>query len=163
MSCTYASVEIQRTPDFRIFKRCLFYDKPCSEVRAAKMCPLMKRGTAAQPPAPTSRVPAADRAVLSDELQRIDSIPVKTGVTGRREADRREATEKTEAPQPKGPSDAELLRAELSDFISILEAKEPKQEIPTPRQTPAPNRAAPKRTTPRRTIADKKLKSNQTT
>jgi hypothetical protein len=126
MACTYASVEIQRTPELRVFKKCLFYDKTCAEVRASRMCPLLRRAAPEQPPAPTMGAPATDKDVLSDELRRIDSIPVTTGGVRPREVGTTETPKKTEELKPEGPSDAELLKAELSDFMNKIETKQEK-------------------------------------
>nr|MDO8100682.1 hypothetical protein [Candidatus Njordarchaeota archaeon] len=138
MACTYASVEIQRTPELRVFKKCLFYDKTCAEVRASRMCPLLRRAAREQPLAPTIGAPATDRDVLSDELRRIDSIPVTTGQIRSRETGRIETPKKIEEPKPEGPSDAELLKAELSDFMNKIETKREKPS--TPKRTAARKR-----------------------
>lgn len=136
MACTYASVEIQRTPELRVFKKCLFYDKTCAEVRASRMCPLLRRAAPEQPLAPTMIAPTSDRDVLSDELRRIDSIPVTTGAVRPREIGRTETPKKIEEPKPEGPSDTELLKAELSDFMNKIETFEAKKQKPeTTRRT----------------------------
>ena len=128
MACTYASVEIQRTPELRVFKKCLFYDKTCAEVRASRMCPLLRRAAPEQPLAPAMGAPETDRDVLSDELRRIDSIPVTTGAIRPREESRAGTSKKSEETKPAGPSDAELLKAELSDFMNKIDMKKEKPE-----------------------------------
>jgi hypothetical protein len=128
MSCTYASVEIQRTPELRVFKKCLFYDKTCAEVRAARMCPLLRRATPEQAPPTILEVPKTERDVLNDELKRIDSIPITSGEIRARDATRTEARKKIEETKPQGPSDSDMLKAELSDFMNKIDMKKEKPE-----------------------------------
>ncbi|WXG45310.1 MAG: hypothetical protein WED05_01060 [Candidatus Atabeyarchaeum deiterrae] len=128
MACTYSSVEIQRSPELRVLKKCMFFDKPCAEIRAAKKCPLINRATRpAERPTPTSGRQTGYSDVLNEELQKFESIPAVGGEFKSGEEAAARAGRAAEKPQvTRGPSDAELLEAELSDFMDKFGAKSEK-------------------------------------
>jgi hypothetical protein len=130
MACTYSSIEIQREPEFRVFKKCLFYNLPCAEVRGSKKCPLLKSLASGPLIAGASQPRGDEKEALSEELRRFDNIPAvggDYGATAKSSAAKPAKTAKTEpirAATP--PSDVDLLRAELSDFMDKIEPKKEK-------------------------------------
>jgi hypothetical protein len=129
MACTYSSIEIQRTPEFRVYKKCMFYDRPCAEVRGAGKCPLLKH-TTAEEAVKIAPAPRDDRAVLNEELQRFDGIPSVGGEFKSPEGARVPRTERIEKAKPEAAtSEVELLKAELSDFMEKIETKREKPTV----------------------------------
>ena len=137
MACTYSSIEIQREPEFRVFKKCLFYNLPCAEVRGSKRCPLLK-STASGPAIAGAPQPRGDeKEALSEELRRFDNIPAvggDYGATSRTPKIKPEKTESIKAVTPQ--SDVDLLRAELSDFMDKIEPKKEKAGTSKKKETP---------------------------
>ncbi|WXG42673.1 MAG: hypothetical protein WED04_00965 [Promethearchaeati archaeon SRVP18_Atabeyarchaeia-1] len=130
MACTYSSIEIQREPEFRVFKRCLFYNLPCAEVRGSKKCPLLRRTSSGPAIAGAPATRGDEKEVLNEELRQFDNIPAVGGEYGATGRAPKEATEKTEKINVVAPrSDVDLLRAELSDFMDKMESKKEKPAI----------------------------------
>lgn len=137
MACTYSSIEIQREPEFRVFKKCLFYNLPCAEVRGSKRCPLLK-STASGPAIAGAPQPRGDeKEALSEELRQFDSIPAvggDYGATARASKAKIEKAESIKVVAP--PTDVDLLRAELSDFMDKIEPKKEKTGSSKKKETP---------------------------
>jgi hypothetical protein len=130
MACTYSTVEIQREPEFRVFKKCMFYNLPCAEVRGSGKCALLKR-TAAAPVIAGVAQPQGDyKEALNEELRRFDNIPA-TGGEFKTIEKGKETTPKPSGTATTSPqSDVDLLKAELSDFMDKIESKKEKATIP---------------------------------
>lgn len=133
MACTYSSIEIQREPEFRVFKKCLFYNLPCAEVRGSKRCPLLK--SAASGPiiagagagAGATQPRGDEKEALSEELRRFDNIPAESREFGAPAGTSKAKPEKVESIKVVTPqSEVDLLRAELSDFMDKIEPKKEK-------------------------------------
>ena len=122
MSCTYSTIEIQRFPEFKVYKKCLFRNLSCAEVRGSGKCPMLKNVPVAKATTATS-APRDVRDVLTEELQRFDEIQSLGGEKSLG-AGRVSEVENTEQIKPKpSNSDVDLLKAELSDFLGKLETK----------------------------------------
>jgi hypothetical protein len=129
MACTYSTIEIQRTPAFRVYKKCLFHNISCAEVRGSGKCPLLKR-TSAEEGAKVAPAPKNDRDVLNEELQRFDGIPSFGGEFKTRVREKAAEVERIERSKPKATTnDADLLEAELSDFMEKIETKKEKPTL----------------------------------
>jgi hypothetical protein len=124
VSCTYSTIEIQRFPEFRVYKKCLFRNLSCAEVRGSGKCPMLKNVPVGKAATATS-APKEVRDVLTEELQRFDEIPSLGGKSIG--AGRVPEIENTEQIKPKtSTSDVDLLKAELSDFFDKIETKKEK-------------------------------------
>jgi hypothetical protein len=131
MACTYSSIEIQREPEFRVFKRCLFYNLPCAEVRGSKRCPLLKSTPSGPVVAGAPQPRGGDKEALSEELRRFDNIPAVGGEYGGTAVAPKGKTEKAENIKVVAPqNEVDLLRAELSDFMDKIEPKKEKTATP---------------------------------
>lgn len=137
MACTYSSIEIQREPEFRVFKKCLFYNLPCAEVRGSKRCPLLK-STASGPTIAGAPQPRGDdKEALNEELRRFDNIPAVAGDYGATAGTSKAKTEKAENIKVVAPqSEVDLLRAELSDFMDKIEPKKEKPALTKKKEVP---------------------------
>jgi hypothetical protein len=121
MACTYSTIEIQRTPEFRVYKKCLFRNLSCAEVRGSGQCPLLK-GAPAREAVMAASAPEDVKGVLNDELKRIDEIPSLGGKQRTPEEVRTTKIQRTESTKPNANTgEVDLLRAELSDFMDKIE------------------------------------------
>jgi hypothetical protein len=129
MSCTYSTIEIQRTPEFRVYKKCLFRNLSCAEVRGTGECPLLKRASSREAFKVTS-APENVKDVLNEELQKIDEIPSLGGKRETPEEVRTAKIQRMESTKPKADTgEVDLLKAELSDFMDKLETGKTKPAV----------------------------------
>jgi hypothetical protein len=136
MACTYSSIEIQREPEFRVFKKCLFYNLPCAEVRGSKKCPLLKSTASGPAIAGATQQRGDEKEALNEELRRFDSIPAVGGEFAEKARPSKAKTEKVESIKAvPAQSDVDLLRAELSDFMDKIEPKKEKAGSPKKKET----------------------------
>jgi hypothetical protein len=137
MACTYSTIEIQREPEFRVFKKCLFYNLPCAEVRGSKRCPLITSTASGPTIAGATQQRGDEREALNEELRRFDSISAAGGDYGEKPRTTKAKPEKVEENKMASfQSDADLLRAELSDFMDKIEPKKEKMGSSKKKETP---------------------------